>query len=159
MISSVYFSERIVAVRNEKRTNVVLAVDPPFNTNDLFDYVIHLITKLDKYLCAIKLNFHVILPLSLNQLKKINDIAHDKKLQVIADIKLNDIPNTNKISIQYLNSMGFDSIIVNPFMGKTNLKSTVDFAHSLNFGIISLVYMSHDDAKDTFGASIINSSE
>ena len=159
MISSVSFSERIVAIRNEKRTNVVLAVDPPFNTNDLFDYVIQLITKLDKYLCAIKLNFHVILPLSLNQLKKINDIAHDKKLQVIADIKLNDIPNTNKITIQYLNSMGFDSIIVNPFMGKTNLKSTVDFAHSLNFGIISLVYMSHDDAKDTFGASIINSLE
>jgi orotidine-5'-phosphate decarboxylase len=159
MTSSSSFSERIDAVCKDKQTNVVLAMDPSFNTNDLFDYVIHIITKLGKYLCAIKMNFHVILPLSLNQLKRITDVAHNEKLQVIADIKLNDIPDTNKISIQYLNSMGFDSIIVNPFMGKNNLKMTVDYAHSLNCGVISLVYMSHSDAKDSFGASVIDVSE
>ena len=79
-------------------------------------------------------------------------------MQVIADIKLNDIPNTNDITIQYLHSMGFDSIIVNPFIGKTNLKTTVDFAHSLNCGIISLVYMSHDSAKEGFGVSVVDAS-
>ena len=105
-----------------------------------------LITKLGKYICAVKLNFHVILPLSFTDLKKINYIAHREKLQVIADIKLNDIPNTNDVTIQYLHSMGFDSIIVNPFIGKNNLKTTVDFAHSLNCGVISLVYMSHGSA-------------
>lgn len=159
MSFNVSFSKRINDISKDKQTNIVLAVDPSFNTNDLFGYIVGLITKMGKYLCAIKLNFHVILPLSLFQLKKINDIAHDKKLQIIADIKLNDIPNTNKISIQYLSSMRFDSIIVNPFMGKTTLKTTVDFAHSLNCGVISLVYMSHNDAHDSFGASMIQSSE
>jgi orotidine-5'-phosphate decarboxylase len=36
---------------------------------------------------------------------------------------------------------------------------TVDYAHSLNCGVISLVYMSHSDAKDSFGASVIDVSE
>jgi orotidine-5'-phosphate decarboxylase len=104
------------------------------------------------------LNFHAILPLSFIELHTINAIAHGENLQVIADIKLNDIPNTNIATIQHLHSMGFDSIIVNPFIGKTNLKTTVNFAHSLDCGIISLVYMSHDSASEGFGASIIESS-
>jgi orotidine-5'-phosphate decarboxylase len=53
--------------------------------------------------------------------------------------------------------MGFDSIIVNPFVGKSNLRSTVDFAHSLNCGIISLVYMSHSSANEGYGAPIVDS--
>ena len=70
-----------------------------YNTPNLFNYIVDLITKLGKYLCAIKLNFHIILPFSSNEIQKINDIAHDEKLQVIADIKLNDIPDTNKIRL------------------------------------------------------------
>ena len=54
--------------------------------------------------------------------------------------------------------MGFDSIIVNPFIGKNNLKTTVDFAHSLNCGIISLVYMSHSGAKEGFGVPVVDAS-
>ncbi|NHI03263.1 Orotidine 5'-phosphate decarboxylase [Candidatus Nitrosotalea sp. TS] len=56
------------------------------------------INKLSKYLCAIKFNFHVILPLSDKSLTKINRLAHSKGLQTIADIKLNDIGNTNMIA-------------------------------------------------------------
>ncbi|MDQ6723020.1 MAG: orotidine 5'-phosphate decarboxylase [Thermoproteota archaeon] len=153
------FSKRIDILSKNKQSNLVLAVDPIYNTNNLFNYVINLITKLGKYLCAIKLNFHVILPLSFTELQKINAIAHRENLQVIADIKLNDIPNTNNVTIRYLHSMGFDSIIVNPFIGKTNLKTTVNFAHSLNCGIISLVYMSYSSANEGFGMSIIDSSE
>jgi orotidine-5'-phosphate decarboxylase len=159
MLNSLSFSKRIDVISKDKQSNVILAIDPLYNTPDLFHYIITLITKLGKYLCAIKLNFHVILPFSLTEIQKINDIAHDKKLQVIADIKLNDIPDTNKIATQYLHSMGFDSIIVNPFIGKNSLKTTVDFAHSLDCGVISLIYMSHGDAPEGFGASIINSTE
>jgi len=158
MTSSIPFSERIDSVCKDKQSNLILAIDPKYGTNNLFAYVLDLITKLGKYICAVKLNFHVILPLSFTDLKKINSIAHKEKLQVIADIKLNDIPNTNDIAIQYLHSMGFDSIIVNPFIGKNNLKTTVDFAHSLNCGIISLVYMSHSGAKEGFGVSVVDAS-
>ena len=158
-LNSLSFSKRMGILNKEKQSNIILAIDPLYNTHNPFNHIVTLITELGKFLCAIKLNFHVILPFSFTEIQKINDIAHDEKLQVIADIKLNDIPDTNKIAIQYLYSMGFDSIIVNPFMGKNNLKITTDFAHSLGCGIISLIYMSHDDAHEGFGASIINSAE
>ena len=131
-----------------------MAVDPTCEVENLFDYVCHIISQLHDYVCAIKLNFHVILPLSKIELKKITQIAHDFNLQIIADLKLNDIFDTNQVTIRYLSSLGFDSVIVNPFIGKISLKSTVDYAHSLNFGVISLVYMSHADAVEGYGASL-----
>jgi orotidine-5'-phosphate decarboxylase len=159
MTNPIPFSKRIDVLSKDKQSNIILAIDPLYDTSNLFNYITNLITKLGKYICAIKLNFQAILPLSFIELHKINAIAHSENLQVIADIKLNDIPNTNIVTIQHLHSMGFDSIIVNPFIGKTNLKTTVNFAHSLDCGIISLVYMSHDSASEGFGASIIESSE
>ena len=158
MTNPIPFSKRIDILSKDKQSNIILAIDPIYDTSNLFNYITNLITKLGKYICAIKLNFHAILPLSFIELHTINAIAHGENLQVIADIKLNDIPNTNIVTIQHLHSMGFDSIIVNPFIGKTNLKTTVNFAHSLDCGIISLVYMSHDSASEGFGASIIESS-
>jgi orotidine-5'-phosphate decarboxylase len=158
MTNPIPFSKRIDILSKDKQSNIILAIDPTYDTSNLFNYITNLITKLGKYICAIKLNFHAILPLSFIELHTINAIAHGENLQVIADIKLNDIPNTNIATIQHLHSMGFDSIIVNPFIGKTNLKTTVNFAHSLDCGIISLVYMSHDSANEGFGASIIESS-
>ncbi len=148
------FSERIDVLSKDKQSNLILAIDPIYGTNNLYSYVLNMITKLGKCLCAIKLNFHVILPLSFTELQKINLVAHRERLQVIADIKLNDIPNTNDVTIRYLHAMGFDSIIVNPFIGKDNLKSTVSSAHSLDCGIISLVYMSHSGANEGYGSSV-----
>lgn len=148
------YSNRINAIKREKSSNIVLALDPPYGVENLFDYVCHIISQLHDYVCAIKLNFHVILPLSKIELKKITQIAHESNLQIIADLKLNDIFDTNQVTIKYLSSLGFDSVIVNPFIGKISLKSTVDYAHSLNFGVISLVYMSHADAVEGYGTSL-----
>ncbi len=158
MQRTIPFSERMDSISKDKQSNLILAIDPIYGTNNLFSYVLSTITKLGKYLCAIKLNFHVILPLSFTELQKINLVAHRERLQVIADIKLNDIPNTNDVTIRYLHAMGFDSIIVNPFIGKDNLKSTVRSAHSLNCGVISLVYMSHSGANEGFGSFVSNQS-
>ena len=152
----VSFANRINKIRRKKNSNIVLAIDPNFDVENIFDYVCHVIDQLHDYVCAIKLNFHVILPLSKIELKKITQTAHEDNLQVIADIKLNDIFDTNKVTIKYLSSLGFDSVIVNPFIGKISLKATVDYAHSLNFGVISLVYMSHADAVEGYGASLAN---
>ncbi len=148
------FANRISAVKKEKKSNIVLAIDPTYEVENLFDYVCHIISQLHDYMCAIKLNFHVILPLSRIELKKITQVAHDSNLQIIADLKINDIFDTNQVTIKHLSSLAFDSVIVNPFIGKMSLKSTVDFAHSLNFGVISLVYMSHVDAIEGYGASL-----
>ena len=76
---------------------------------------------------------------------------------MIADLKINDIYDTNKVIIQTLADIGFDCAIVNPFIGRASLISLVEFAHSIDFGIISLVYMSHPDAVEGYGASILSS--
>lgn len=112
------------------------------------------IKTLNKFLCAIKLNFHVILPLGIKHLKKINQVAHDVGLQTIADIKLNDIGNTNMVAAERLWESGFDAIIVNPIMGPENLENLILSAHKQNNGIISLVHMSHSGAKLGYGISI-----
>jgi orotidine-5'-phosphate decarboxylase len=112
------------------------------------------IKTLGKYLCAIKLNFHLLLPLSEKSLKKINQVAHDFGLQTIADIKLNDIGNTNFITSKRLWHCGFDAVIANPMMGAANLSELVKNAHKTDHGVIAVVHMSHRDAKLNYGLRI-----
>ncbi|KAA2280807.1 orotidine 5'-phosphate decarboxylase / HUMPS family protein [Candidatus Nitrosocosmicus agrestis] len=150
------FQHKINEVRLSKKTNIVLALDPKFQTPDLLEYLNRHISELSRYLCGIKLNFHVILPLSESELKEIVRIAHDNQVPVIADLKINDIYDTNAVIVQRLADIGFDCAIVNPFIGRASLISLVKFAHSINFGIISLVYMSHPDAVEGYGASILS---
>ncbi len=66
MTQQIPFSKRIDLLSKDKETNLILAIDPIPDTNNLFNYIINLILKLGKYLCAIKLNFHVLLPLSFS---------------------------------------------------------------------------------------------
>lgn len=153
------FKDKINSISRLKKSTLVLAIDPSGEISDLFAYVCEVISNMSDYICAIKLNFHVVLPLSRNELQKITALAHDKNILVIADIKLNDIFNTNQITIKHLSSMGFDCVIVNPFIGKSNLKSTLEFAHSLDCGIICLVYMSHESAKEGYGALTVTKIE
>ena len=140
---------------NNKRSKIVLALDPLSRT-DLMEFVKTIIVLLERYICAIKINFHLILPLSICQMSEINDLIHSYQLQSIADIKLNDITRTNEVAIEYLLKMGFDAVIVNPFMGKEALQAAVDKAHKNHGGVIALVYMSHPGAKDSFSINIMN---
>ena len=77
---------------------VILANDYNSSEKNLQSKTIQNIKKLNPYLCAIKLNFHLLLPLSSKEIIKINKTAHDYGLQTIADIKLNDIGNTNRVT-------------------------------------------------------------
>jgi len=137
------------------RSSIILA-------NDLDDKNMVLVEKktiqniktLGKHLCAIKFNFHLLLPLGEKKIKKINKIAHDFGLQTIADIKLNDIGNTNMITLQRLWNSGFDAVIVNPIMGPENLSELVKNAHKNNRGIIALVHMSHPGANLGYGLKV-----
>lgn len=142
---------------SSRKSRIILANDlNDTNVNKLESKTIDNIRKLQEYICAIKLNFHVILPLSQSSLVKINKIAHDQGLQTIADIKLNDIGNTNEITIQRLWQCGFDSVIVNPIMGLENLENIVTLAHDGGHGVITLVHMSHPGAKLGYGLSVRN---
>ena len=113
------------------------------------------IRTLHPFLCAIKLNFHLLLPLGEKEISKINYTAHEYGLQVIADIKLNDIGNTNQITTQRLWDMGFDAVIANPIMGPESLKKLTASAHKQQHGIISLCHMSAPEARIAYDLKIV----
>jgi len=140
------------------KSKIILANDLDHKSVEKLESVtIKNIKILNEFLCAIKFNFHLILPLGVKNLKKINKVAHDVGLQTIADIKLNDIGNTNMIAAERLWESGFDAIIVNPIMGPENLEHLISSAHKHDNGIISLVHMSHPGAKLGYGLSVKHS--
>lgn len=134
--------------------NVILANDYDCSVKNLESQTIKNIKQLHPFLCGIKLNFHLLLPLSGKQILKINDLAHKYGLQTIADIKLNDIGNTNSITTENLWNMGFDAVITNPIMGLDSLKNIVNSSHKNNCGVITLCHMSAPEAKLSYDMEV-----
>jgi orotidine-5'-phosphate decarboxylase len=150
------FRERIAAAASEKNSRVVLALDPPSNISGLKDFAQKMIDAAEGYICAIKINFHLILPLSAAEIVEINSLAHSYGLQSIADIKLNDIESTNDVAVDHLiRGMKFDSLIANPLIGNDPLRSLVRKASNLGAGVIALVYMSHPGAGEGYGLEVV----
>jgi len=147
------FKTRISQI-SKKNGNIILANDYDSSVNDLETKTIQNIKKLHPYLCGIKLNFHLLLPLGFKEISRINKIAHDYGLQTIADIKLNDIGNTNKVTTEHLWNLGFDAVIANPIMGLDSLKQLVKSSHKENKGVITLCHMSAPEAKLSYDMEI-----
>jgi orotidine-5'-phosphate decarboxylase len=133
---------------------VILANDYDLSIKNLEKKTIENIKELHPFLCGIKLNFHLLLPLSGKEILKINKTAHRYGLQTIADIKLNDIGNTNKITIENLWNLGFDAVIANPIMGLDSLKNLVKSAHKHDKGVITLCHMSAPEAKLSYDMEV-----
>ena len=133
---------------------VILANDYDSSVKNLQNKTIQNIKKLNPYLCGIKLNFHLLLPLSAKEIIKINKTAHDYGLQTIADIKLNDIGNTNRVTTEHLWNLGFDAVIANPIMGLDSLKNLVKSSHKEQKGVITLCHMSAPEAKLSYDMQI-----
>lgn len=141
---------KAIGVLASEKSPLILANDYDDRAINFESRTLRNIRTLNKYLCAIKLNFHVLLPLGKNQIKKITRMAHDSGMMCIADIKLNDIGNTNNVTVETLWDMGFDAVIVNPMMGPANLRNLVKLSHKNGKGIISLCHMSSPEAKITY---------
>ncbi len=133
---------------------VILANDYNSSEKNLQNKTLQNIKKLNPYLCAIKLNFHLLLPLSSKEIIKINKTAHDYGLQTIADIKLNDIGNTNRVTTEHLWNLGFDAVIANPIMGLDSLKNLVKSSHKEKNGVITLCHMSAPEARLSYDMEI-----
>jgi len=134
--------------------NVILANDYGLSVKNLETKTIENIEQLHPFLCGIKLNFHLLLPLSGKEILKINKIAHRYGLQTIADIKLNDIGNTNLVATENLWNLGFDAVIANPIMGLDSLKNLVKSAHKHDKGIITLCHMSAPESKLSYDMEV-----
>ena len=140
--------------KSSKNSRIILANDYSSANTKIVSQTIKNIKTMHKFLCGIKLNFHVLLPLGKKEIMKINKTAHQYGLLTIADIKLNDIGNTNQITSKTLWNFGFDAIIVNPIMGPQNLKKIVTAAHKQNKGVIALCHMSAPEAKLSYDIDV-----
>lgn len=152
--SSSHFRQAIESRANRSKSRLILALDLDFrdDVSSLAKDAKAIFQETSDYLCAIKMNFHLIAPLGIDDLSSINDLISSYKMPSIADIKLNDIDNTNRIAAEYLWRAGFSAIIVNPFVGyEGGLDILLREAKQKGKGVISLVYMSHKGADEGYG--------
>ena len=95
------YKERIADISTVNKSFIILALDLEPRYHNL-KYIESLVSSLYPYLCAIKVNFHLILPFSKKTIEETNRVIHSYGLLSIADIKLNDIKNTNEVILRYL---------------------------------------------------------
>jgi orotidine-5'-phosphate decarboxylase len=136
---------------------LALDLDHRKDTSQLLRDAKSVVDATSESICAVKINFHLLLPLSISEVASLNDFIRSKDLLSIADIKLNDIDNTNLTATEYLWDSGFSSVIVNPFVGYEGaLDAVFKRAQELGKGVITLAYMSHKGADEGYGLVIEN---
>jgi orotidine-5'-phosphate decarboxylase len=155
------FRARMEEKAREKKSSIILAFDFPFenpkNRSALFLKAEHVLDTVHHYICGVKFNHHLILPLgTFDGVEKLVRKAHDAGLMTIMDCKANDIGATNQIIAEYYYAAGFDALIANPFIGwEEGLKPIFEVAGRLSRGVILLVYMSHKAAVEGYGQTVI----
>ncbi|MEM3579551.1 MAG: orotidine 5'-phosphate decarboxylase [Candidatus Bathyarchaeia archaeon] len=154
------FREKMEQTAKNKESNIVLNLDFPFENPEkresLFNKVNHVLEAASPYVCAVKINHHLVLPLgTFNGVQKLVKKAHDLGLMAIMDCKANDIGSTNQVIAEYYYAAGFDALIANPFIGwEEGLNPIFEVAKGLQRGVILLVYMSHKGASEGYGQTI-----
>jgi orotidine-5'-phosphate decarboxylase len=98
------------------------------------------------YLDAIKLGYPLILScgLSIAQELEVED------LPLIADFKVADIPNTNRLIAEQVFDAGFSSIICHGFTGKDAVQACVDTSSDYGAACFVVAEMSHPGAAEFF---------
>ncbi len=151
------FRLRMEESAEKKDSRIVLALDQlPEDGGDPTKKGIRILEETSLYLCGLKLNHHLVLPLGLfDGVKKIIDKAHSLGLPVIMDCKINDVGYTNRVIAENYFRAGFDAVIANPFVGwEDGLEPVFESAEAMNRGVILLVYMSHKAAWEGYGQKI-----
>jgi orotidine-5'-phosphate decarboxylase len=143
----------------EKGSNIVLALDLfPEEPQRLLKRSLKILKMVHPYVCALKVNRQLVLPLGLfNGVQEILRFAREKGLPTIMDCKINDVGHTNRAIAEYYFRAGFDAVIANPFVGwREGLQPVFEVARQKRRGVILLVYMSHKGACEGYGQTIID---
>ncbi|ASJ02332.1 orotidine 5'-phosphate decarboxylase [Thermococcus profundus] len=93
-----------------------------------------------EYLWAVKVNWPLIIG---SGLEIITELKERTGLPVIADLKLADIPNTNRLIASKVFEAGADYIIAHGFVGRDSVKAVMELGKT-----IIVVEMSHPGAEE-----------
>lgn len=145
------FTERMQKSSDAHRSRLVLALDfaDPYETR--LARAAKVLDATKREVAAVKVNHHLLLPFGLRGIGDIVEACRHEGLPLIADLKMNDIESTNLNVVDSLFAFGFDAVIANPFVGKQEgLGKVVEKVHSMQGGVILLVYMSHRGADEGY---------
>ncbi|MBX5326928.1 MAG: orotidine 5'-phosphate decarboxylase [Candidatus Bathyarchaeia archaeon] len=148
------FKAKMERSAKKKGSNIILALDlEARSTRTLLLQSIKLLETVHPYVCAVKLNHHLILPLGLfDGVQKILKKTIAYELPTIMDCKINDIGNTNRVIAENYYNAGFDAVIANPFVGwEEGLEPVFEIAQQKKRGVILLCYMSHKASWEGYG--------
>lgn len=144
----------------KKDSKIILALDVTAeNPEKILSKSMFILERTYEYVCALKINHHLVLPLGLfDGVKKILNRARDLGLPTIMDCKANDVGSTNRIIAENYFRAGFDALIANPFIGwEDGLQPIFEIAREMKRGVILLAYMSHKAAWEGYGQSVYDS--
>lgn len=149
------FIEMIGYAAKHNQSRVVLALD--VKGPSAIERAERILEETSSYICCIKINKHLILPLGLEGLKKVIEKAHSLGLPVIADCKMCDVGSTNLVeALQYFEA-GFDAITVMALPGWIDgLNDVFHVAKEGNKGVLVVVLMSHEGASEFFEAIVFD---
>lgn len=155
------FSELIQKKAHEKGSRIVLALDLEARERRLLlDRSLKILRSVKEYICAVKVNRQLVLPLGLYEgVQTIVREAHRLRIPTIMDAKLNDVGHTNEVIARHYFKTGFDAIIASPFIGwKGGLEPVFNLSKKMSRGILLLTYMSHEGAAEGYGQTVIDAS-
>ena len=151
------FRRWILKTKKERGSSIILALDYNIpNPHELLLRSKKTIETLSPYICGIKFNRHLVLPLGLySGVKELLDITRKLGLPSIMDCKINDIGATNRTIAHHYYTAGFDAVTANPFIGwEDGLNQVFEISNDCNKGVILLVYMSHKGAVEGYAQRV-----
>lgn len=127
----------------KKKNSLILALDVLSR-----DKALELTEQLVDHFDAIKVGYPLILHAGLGIVEEISSIS-----PVIADLKIADTPNTNRLICEAVLGAGADAIIAQAFPGKDSLVACADCTESFGADLFVVTEMSHPGA-DQFMAPL-----
>ena len=122
----------------QRKTGLILALDVTDEAS-----AIKISKAVAEHVDAIKIGYPLVLGAGLGIITKISDFAH-----VIADFKVADIPNTDKLICEQTFKAGAEAVIVHGFTGKDSLTECVKTGRDHGKDIYVVTEMSHPGALD-----------
>jgi orotidine-5'-phosphate decarboxylase len=125
----------------KRDTRLILALD----TNS-GEKALHLAHLLEGCYDSIKVGYPLILSAGIGIVKEISTFA-----EVFADLKIADIPNTNRLICEAVLEKGASGVIAHAFTGKDSLQACADCARDYGAELFVVTEMSHPGAKQFMG--------
>jgi len=120
------------------KSRLILALDVTDRKEAL-----HIVLSLGDIVDAVKVNYPLVLSCGLGIIGEIK-----KHANVIADFKVADIPNTNRLICEETFKAGADAVICQGFTGRDSVEACVEVAGRHNKEAFVVTEMSHPGALD-----------